>query len=101
MSVLEAARRKSQLMRSRSSYTITLSMQNTAGNHWLSFFNSTSWSPLAGAATLFSGLGNAPSGASVYDNSQFIITVAKVEVVDIVLNNYGQSHPTRSIHRWD
>ena len=61
---------------------------------WLSFFNSTSWSPLAGAATLFSGLGNTSTGAETYDSSQFIITVPKVEVVEIILNNYDDGdHP--------
>ncbi|KAL8291388.1 hypothetical protein RQP46_002366 [Phenoliferia psychrophenolica] len=76
------------------SYTITLSMQNTAGNHWLSFFNSTSWSPVAGAATLFNGLGNTTTGAGVYENSQFIITVPEVQVVQVVLNNYDDGdHP--------
>ncbi|KAM0753984.1 hypothetical protein T439DRAFT_169004 [Meredithblackwellia eburnea MCA 4105] len=76
------------------SYTLTISMQNTAGNHWLSFFNSTSWSPLSGAASMFQGLGNTSVGASVYDNSQFIITVPTTQVVDVVVNNYDDGdHP--------
>lgn len=59
-------------------------MQNAAGNHWLSFVNSTSWSPLSGTATLFNGLGNSSIGATSTD-SQFIITVPQIEVVDIVM----------------
>ncbi|ORY66655.1 Cupredoxin [Leucosporidium creatinivorum] len=76
------------------SYTLTISMQNTATNNWLSFVNSTSWSPLAGQATLFDSLTLNSTGANVYDDSQLIITIPQKEVVDIVINNYDDGdHP--------
>ncbi|KAK4047170.1 hypothetical protein OIO90_006279 [Microbotryomycetes sp. JL221] len=77
------------------SYTITVSMQNTADNKWLSFVNSTSWSPLQGQATLFQQPGKDVVGAGVFDDqSQFIVTVPNEEVIDLVVNNYDDGdHP--------
>ncbi|KAK4047081.1 hypothetical protein OIV83_005644 [Microbotryomycetes sp. JL201] len=77
------------------SYTLTVSMQNTADNRWLSFVNSTSWSPLQGQATLFQQSSMFTAGAGVYDkDSQFVISVPQEGIVDIVVNNYDDGdHP--------
>ncbi|KAM0786984.1 hypothetical protein ACM66B_002402 [Microbotryomycetes sp. NB124-2] len=78
------------------SYTVQISMQNTADNRWLSFINSTSWSPLRGQATLFqTSTTSFQAGAGTYDNeSQLIVDVPQIEVVDLIVNNLDDGdHP--------
>jgi hypothetical protein len=65
---------------------------------WLSFINSTSWSPLTGQATLFNGLGSTTTGAGTYDGDQLIVTIPEQQVVDLVVNNYDDGdHPFRAL----
>ena len=67
------------------SFTLTLSMQNTADNLWRAFVNQTSWSPLMGDATLFARTGAQSQGAGVYQDSQLVITIPDEQVVDVVV----------------
>ncbi|BGP59358.1 hypothetical protein NBRC10512_005153 [Rhodotorula toruloides] len=76
---------------------MTVSMQNTGNNQWLSFVNSTSWAPLQGKATLLSGYGFNAVGTSQAD-SQLIVTVpdpsSGTQVVDVYVQNYDDGdHP--------
>ncbi|POY75890.1 hypothetical protein BMF94_0973 [Rhodotorula taiwanensis] len=77
-------------------YTFSLSMQNTADNHWLAFVNSTSWSPLQGQATLLDQWAATTRGASTND-SQLIVTIPdanETQVVQVVYNNLDDGdHP--------
>ncbi|SCV72247.1 BQ2448_4941 [Microbotryum intermedium] len=84
------------------SYIVSVSMQETSSGVWRSFVNSTSWSPLQGQATMFSGLGFTTSGAGTYNDSQLIVTIPELgatakqeaQVIDIIINNYDDGdHP--------
>ncbi|KAH8093091.1 multicopper oxidase 2A [Cristinia sonorae] len=82
-------------------YTVKVSLQNTNENHFLAFFNSTSWEPLSGTSTFMevrkAALQNAsyaPLGASLQNPDQLMITEDSIQVVDLLVNNLDDGdHP--------
>ncbi|SGY20472.1 BQ5605_C016g08067 [Microbotryum silenes-dioicae] len=88
------------------SYLVSVSMQETPSGVWRSFVNSTSWSPLQGQASMFSGLGFTTTGAKTYNDSQLIVSVPELgtgskqlpQVVDIIINNYDDGDHSFHLH---
>ncbi|GAA5919729.1 hypothetical protein JCM5296_000104 [Sporobolomyces johnsonii] len=83
-------------------YYLSLSMQNDQSNNWLSFINTTSWSPLVGAATLFGSYGNETAGVTS-TNEQLVVNVPdpaanEHQVVDIVIGSLDDGDHDFHLH---